>query len=75
MIDTKVLCLGFVIAGLIGLNTKAMAQDMNMSDAGGSMITENMTETLKTETEMEKAAEKDMVAQRNMTSMDVNITG
>ena len=44
-------------------------------DNGVNMTAENMTETLETETEMEKAAEKDMMAQRNMTSVDANITG
>jgi hypothetical protein len=70
MIDTKILCLGFVIAGLISLNMEVFAQDN-----GVNMTAENMTETLETETEMEKAAEKDMMAQRNMTSVDANITG
>jgi len=83
MIDTKVLYLGFVITGVIGLNIagtfdmnmNVMAQDMKISDAGENMTAGNMTETLQTETEMEEAAERDIIAQRNMTSMNTNITG
>lgn len=49
MTSTKYLCLGFVIAGLIGLSTagildtnmKATAQEMNMTEMAGG---ENMTE-------------------------------
>lgn len=83
MIDTKVLYLGFVITGVIGLNIagtfdmnmKVMAQDMKISNADENMTAGNMTETLQTETEMEEAAERDIISQRNMTSMNTNITG